>query len=141
MTLRPCPSRQLRGWILLVALGAGLISLLLPLSWVGHLALSALVLAQAAYSDWVQVRQRAPWSILAVQCNAQGWELELASGRRVSTRLLASSFIGQRLMVLNFAWKPWWALSLPLFSDSLQADQLRQLRVHLNITAGRSEMS
>lgn len=137
LCLAPRPSRQLMLFISLVHTGAVVISLMLPLAWAWQLVLLLLVLIHAGFSLWAQAWRRAPWSVRDARWDRHGWELELVNGRRLrAARLLPSSFIGQHLIVLNFALNPWQVRSLPLFADSLENDQMRQLRARLRAEGG-----
>ena len=55
-----------------------------------------------------------------------GWELTLGSGRRVQARLAPSTYVGPRLVVLNFRGPSWRRCSLVLPPDALDPDLLRR---------------
>ncbi|MBK1649753.1 hypothetical protein CKO36_14390 [Rhabdochromatium marinum] len=120
----------------LVHLGALIIVALVPGYALLRLWLAALIVLSAAWHLAVQGWRRLPGSIMEVmRSDAGDWELVLATGEVLPARLLASSFIGQHLVILNFALGHWRRLSLPLATDSLEAEVMRQLRAQLR--AGR----
>ena len=59
------------------------------------------------------------------------WVLHMQGGRTVTGRLLGSSFVHPRLLVLNFRTGRFFGRSLVLTEDAADADLLRRLRVRL----------
>ncbi len=105
----------------------------LPLGIHG-VALMLLVAASAGYVGYVHVLARAPWSIRSATWLVDGtWLLILASGRQLPAHLSASTFVSLPLVVLNFRCGWWYRRALPLFSDALDAGELRRLRQQLRI--------
>ncbi|EIC19876.1 hypothetical protein Thi970DRAFT_03482 [Thiorhodovibrio frisius] len=117
-------------WTLL-HLGAMAVIAALPLLWTFRVGLALLLGAHGYWSFATHFWRCLPWSIMQANRTCDAWELVLNTGEPVRARLLGSSFIGQRLMVLNFAVGGWRRLSLPLAGDSLDGELLRRLRVEL----------
>jgi toxin CptA len=112
----------------------------LPLSWLARLGLLGLVVGHGAWSVATHWWRRTPWSILEVSLGPEAWELVRRTGEVQPAALLASTYVGQRLIVLNFALAGWRRLSLPLASDSLDAETMRRLRVVLRwLNTSRAE--
>lgn len=137
LRLRPQWSRQLLLYWALAHGTALAIASVLPLPWLVRLTLLALIGCYGGYSFATHWWRRLPWSILEANSRADGWELVLSTGEPVQARLLASSFIGQHIMVLNFALigRGPLSLALPLAADSLDANLMRRLRVTLRAAA------
>ncbi len=133
LIVRPGLSRWLLGFWSLAHLGAILVILVLPIPGFHRLWLLACVVGYAGWIAVIHIWRRAPWSIMEAIRTREGWELVLATGEPVRARLLHSSFIGQRLMVLEFAVGRWRRLSLPLASDSLDGELMRRLRADLRM--------
>ncbi|WPL10877.1 MULTISPECIES: protein YgfX [Thiorhodovibrio] len=139
LQLRPVWSRQLLIYWALVHFGALALVTVVPLSpplppplsWSVRLGLVALVGGSAALIFANHLWRRMHWSIMEAVSHPDAWELVLGSGETVHARLLGSSFVGQRLMVLNFALGRWRRLSLTLAPDSLDAEPMRRLRADL----------
>ena len=135
LRLHPTWSWQLLMYWALVHFGALALVMALPLSpslsWSVRLGLVALVGGSAALSFANHLWRRMHWSIMEAISHPDAWELVLGSGEIVHAHLLSSSFIGQRLMVLNFALGRWRRLSLTLAPDSLDAEPMRRLRADL----------
>lgn len=138
LRLQPLWSRQLLISWSLVHGGALAVLALLPGNWVLRVGLLMLVLIHAFSSLQTHLRRQMPWSIVAASSTSRGWELVLANGEIVGARLLASSYVGPRLVLLNFAIGRWRRRSLPLATDSLDADLLRRLRVKLRFEAANA---
>lgn len=86
------------------------------------------------YQVLVHVLYRTPWSIRALTWQADGtWTIVLVSGARTEARLSPSTFVSVPLVVLNLHRGRRRHWSLPLFSDALDAEQLRRLRQRLRI--------
>nr|WP_242467483.1 protein YgfX [Thiocapsa imhoffii] len=92
------------------------------------------VLLSALHVGFVAVLRRAPWSICAALCQADGtWQLQLVSGAEHEAILLPSTFVSLPLVVLNFKLGPWTRRSLPIFADALEPDLHRRLRQRLRL--------
>lgn len=61
------------------------------------------------------------------------WTLTLVSGEQVEARLLPSTFVTPRFLVLNLRCGRWRFRVPVLVSDALELDLLRQLRVRLRL--------
>jgi len=135
--IEPRRSRRLAAFVLVTHLVAALCTCLLPWPW--PLVLIPLA-AGLIYQMRVHVLRRAPWSIRTLHWQADGsWQIELVDGSVLDARLLPSTFVGLRLLVLNLAVGRWRRFSLPLPGDSLDPEDLRRLRQRLRIEgAGRS---
>jgi len=136
LLVRPHPSRLLAGFVALshgLALG---IVLALPLGWAWGLALVLAIGLSAGWSVLTHIRPLAPWAVRQAVLGEDGWELTLGTGVRRTARLVPSTFVGTRLMVLNFRCPPWLRCSLVLLPDGLDPDTRRRLRVRLRLGAG-----
>ena len=133
LLLRPRPSRLLLAYLALSHLLGALVVVALPLSWPQRLGLGALVGISVCWGALTHVWPRAPWAVREALWGEDGWELLLGTGTRVQARLAPSSFVGTRLLVLNFRGPPWRRPSLVLLSDGLDADTLRRLRARLRL--------
>ena len=136
LRLRPAWSRQLLAFWASVFGGALSILAALPLPWLVRLGLLAPLCGYGILSLATHWWRRMPWSIMEASLGPDGWELVLATGEAARARLLPSSYIGQRLMVLRFSLGGWRRLSLPLAADSLNPELTRRLRVALRTTSG-----
>lgn len=131
LTIEPRASLRLAGFVVVVHLSAAICVCLLPWPW--QLGLLPLI-ASLAYQLAVHVLRVAPWSIRRAHWHSDGsWHIEFADGAQAEARLLGSTFIGLRLVVLNLAIGRWRRLSLPLPADSLDGADLRRLRRRLRI--------
>lgn len=97
--------------------------------------LLALLGLSASHAVMVQVLRRTPWSIQTALWQEDGsWVLALRSGEQIAAQLSPATFFSVRLIVLNFRLGRWRRAALPLFSDALDAEQLRRLRARLRIS-------
>jgi toxin CptA len=133
LLVRPRRSRLLAGFVVLSHLLAASIALALPLDWTWHWVLVALICSSAAWNALTHLWPRTPWSVREAALGEGGWEVTLGSGARRTARLAPSTFVGTRLMVLNFRCAPWLRCSLVLLPDGLDADTRRRLRVRLRL--------
>nr|WP_206171514.1 protein YgfX [Thiorhodococcus mannitoliphagus] len=105
-----------------------------------RLPLSLLVLVSFVHVLQAQVLRRAPGSIQVAIWQAGGdWQLTLNSGRTLTVRLSASTFVSVPLVMLNFRLGRWRRSALPIPSDAIDPGQLRRLRQRLRlqgVTAG-----
>lgn len=134
LSIRPTRSGQLAG--LLVALHAGSLVVVtaLPLHWLGQTALALLVLINLSYQTAVHLLRCAPWAIHELIWQPDdSWVIRLADGRELEARLAASTFVGVNLIVLNLRRGRLRTYSLPLLTDSLDAEQRRRLRARLRL--------
>lgn len=92
------------------------------------------VLAHLGWAWGMHIARWFPWSIREARWGAQGWMLTLTSGRTISVELTSQSFVSLGLIVLLFS-DGRFSRALVLFPDSLDAQQLRRLRVRLCETA------
>jgi toxin CptA len=135
--VRPRPSRLLAVCVVLSHILATLTALALPLDWYWRLGLLALVGGSAGWNALTHFWPRAPWAVREAVWGDDGWEVTLGSGARHPARLTASTFVGPRLVVLNFRCPFWPGCSLVLLPDGLDAETLRRLRVRLRLGATR----
>ncbi|MCB2263374.1 MAG: hypothetical protein LGR52_10655 [Candidatus Thiosymbion ectosymbiont of Robbea hypermnestra] len=142
LRIRPRPSRIL-AVLLLVTHGAALSALVaLPLDWYWRVGLGALVIASLVDTLGTQVLFTIPRGVREAIWGADGtWTLILVSGERVEARLLPSTLVTTRLLVLNFRCGLWRFRALTLPPDALAPDLLRRLRVRLRLwgAADRSD--
>lgn len=138
LLLRPRLSRRLAAFIVLTHAGALACILALPVAWTWRVAGLGLVALSGLWQGWTHLWPRAPWAVREALCGEDGWELTLGSGRRVQARLAPSTYVGPRLVVLNFQGPAWRRCSLVLLPDALDPDLLRRLRSRLRLgVAGR----
>jgi toxin CptA len=106
----------------------------LPLAWYLQLAL-ALVIVLGFVGAWrTHVLRGSPRAIRAAELDPEGaWTLRLADGRALAARLLPSSFVHPKLVVLNFRTGRLARRHLVLAADAADADALRRLRVRLRM--------
>jgi len=125
---------------LLATHGLGLsVALLIPLDWYWRCGLAVLVLAGLLHALGMQVLFMVPWAVREAIWEPDGaWTLTLVSGDRVETRLLSSSFVSPRVLVLNFRRGRWRSRTMVLASDTLDSDLLRSLRVRLRLWGAES---
>ena len=99
------------------------------------------ILCSAAWTGW---RHFGPGRIVHAERLADGnWQLRRADGWEGEARLLPSSVVASRLMILNFRFAgavlPWRrGQSLCLLPDSLDRDTARRLRVLLRFGRGQN---
>ena len=84
------------------------------------------------------VLRRAPWSLRDAPWQSDGaWLLTFASGREANGLLDPSTYVGVRLVVLNFRCGRVRRCALPLFDDAIHPEQLRRLRQRLRAEGGK----
>jgi toxin CptA len=138
LTLSPRLSRRLAAFVALTHAGAAACVLALPVSWPWRVAGLAAIALSGLWQGLTHLWPRAPWAVRQALLGEDGWELTLGSGRRVQARLAPSTYVGARLVVLNFRGPPWRRCSMVLPPDALDPDLLRRLRVRLRLgVAGR----
>jgi toxin CptA len=109
------------------------VMLMIPLD-VYRWPLLALIGGSGVHAVMAQVLRRTPSSIQSALWQTDGsWLLTLRSGAQLVAQLSPATFFSLRLIVLNFRIGRWQRAALPLFSDALDAEQLRRLRVRLRI--------
>jgi toxin CptA len=114
---------------------AGAIAVTLPLPWPWRLALAILVLLSGAWSAATHLWPRAPWAVREARWGEDGWELTLGTGQHRLVQLVETTFVGTRLVVLNFRGPSWRRYSLVLLPDGLDPQTRRRLRVRLRLAA------
>ena len=113
--------------------------LALPLGW-SAIPLMLVVVIGLLDALVVKVLMLAPWSIRAANWHTDGsWRLTLVQGREVEARLSPTTFVGLGCIALVFELGRWRWSTLPLCSDSLDAETLRRLRQRLQIEGGRRD--
>jgi hypothetical protein len=142
LRIAPAPSRRLLAFVVLTH--AASLAVLVPLPAPGagwRLTLGLLILLSLAYVTWAQVLRRAPWSVVAVDWNEQGWQASFADGRTRKVRLAPSTFVGVGLVILHLRVGGLWRPCLLLSADAVPADQLRRLRLllRLGLAGGRQD--
>ncbi len=136
LLVRPRPSRLLAAFITLSHTLAVVIALVLPAAWPVRLGLVGLVLVSAAWNALTHVWPNTPWAVREALLGEDGWELTLGTGDRHSAQLAPSTFVGTRVMVLNFRGPRWRRCSLVLLPDGLDAQTRRWLRARLRLGTG-----
>lgn len=134
----PRPSRRLLALVLISHLAGLAVTAGLDLAPGWRWALAALVLLSLGYQLVAGVWRRAPWSVCAARWDALGWQLTLRNGREREARLLADSYVGVGLVVLNFRVGRFRRATLVLTADALDPDLLRRLRARLRLR-GRAD--
>ena len=111
--------------------------IVIPLDWYWNAGLAAAVLASLVNAMAAQVLYQAPWALREATWKSDGaWILTLVSGQQIETRLLPSTFVTPRLVLLNFRRGRWRSRTMVLPPDTLDADLLRRLRVRLRLYGG-----
>ncbi|KAA6183804.1 hypothetical protein F2Q65_14725 [Thiohalocapsa marina] len=141
LRLRLALSRRLLGYVLLVHGMALAVLWLLPpeassLVWPMRLGVGALVLGSLGFSLWCHVLHRAPWSVVEVAHDDEGWVLTRADGGLEQARLLPSTYVGVGLVVLNFRVGRFRRRSVVLTEGAVSSEALRQVRVRLRTGGG-----
>jgi hypothetical protein len=135
--VRPRPSARLAGYLLVVHAAALAVVAGLPLDGLTRVTLAGVVLLGLTYSATAHLLYLLPWAVReAVWGPDGGWRLTLVSGRELEPKLLASTYVGVSLVVLNFRCARFWPCALVLAADSLGEDLLRRLRVRLRLEGG-----
>ena len=110
----------------------------LPLPWYLRLAVAVLIVLGFVGAWRTHVRRISPRAIRNAELDSEGaWTLGLADGRVLAARLLPSSFVHPKLVVLNFRTGLLARRHLVLAFDAADADLLRRLRVRLRMGGGR----
>jgi hypothetical protein len=136
LRLRPRCSRGLGLALVVLHLLAVAALWAVPLSGALRLLLLALVLASLAHGLWDRVLGRLPWSVREVRWSDQGWSLRFYNGRWRTARLLPSTLVTPRLVVLNFR-VHWLRYHHLLLTEAvIGPERLRRLRVRLRIERG-----
>lgn len=136
--LHPRPSRTLSVYLLGLHGVAMLAVIHLPLA---PSVLSMLIIAlllHGAWLGWSAVLRRAPWSIVALSWNAGGWMLTRADGQMRTACLLPSSVVTHFVVVLHFRDPARRRYVLPLWRDSVAAEDWRRLQVRLRLHGART---
>jgi len=120
-------SRYLKFYFLLVFCLLVIALYNIPLWWM----LKALLLTMGAMFIGFQFRKYAHDYRLTWADDNQ-WTVDV-NNQQSTAELQASSFISVRLALLNFKDEAGRSFSVPVFSDSINAEQFRQLRVRLRV--------
>ena len=134
LRLEPTPSTSLAQLLFISHSAAIAVVWLLPLAaWIG-IGLTALVILGWGHALMLHVWRLSGSAVIQVLSRADGgWELGLRDGRHEPARLLGSSFVHPRLVILNFAVSGWRRRHVVLPWDSVDEDALRRLRVRLRM--------
>jgi hypothetical protein len=136
LLVRPRPSRLLSIFLFTVhALGVAVV-LAVPLSSCWRLTLAAWVVLGGAWGALTHVWPKAPWAVREARLGENGWQLILGSGAKVAARLGPATFVGSRLVILNFRAAAWRRYALVLLPDGLDGETHRRLRARLRLDAG-----
>lgn len=131
LSIEPRVSPRLFWFVSLSHLAAMAVLLPLPITLSLKALLMLLALAGLCWNLWSVVLRRAPWSLVRAEWDDQGWWLETRSGRVFEARLQPSTYVGVRLVSLNFRVGRWRPCSLVLTQDNLGPESLRHLRAQL----------
>lgn len=125
-------SRRLAAYLVIAHAAALVVSLVLPIGFPWHLLLVVALFVSLAHSLYTHGWRRGARAVVKVEVQqGRPWVLHLRSGRAISARLLGSSFVHPRLLVLNFSTGRLFRRTLVLAEDAADPDLLRQLRVRL----------
>ncbi len=140
LRIRPRPSRSLAAFVAL-AYGATLsLVFVIPLGWYWRALLAVVVLSGLSYAFLAQVLYLVPRAVREAAWASDGtWTLTLVSGKRIEARLLPSTYVTERLLVLNFRCGSWQHRALVLLPDALEGELLRRLRVRLRLFGVQSD--
>jgi hypothetical protein len=112
----------------------------IPLDWYWRVGLAVAVLASLINAMAVQVLFLAPSALREATWKSDGaWILTLVSGEQIEARLLPSTIVTSRLVVLNFRRGRWRSRTMVLPPDTLDANLLRRLRVRLRLYGAEEE--
>lgn len=131
--LRPRLSLRLAAFIALTHSGAAACILALPIPWPSRVGGLGVIGLSGVWQALTHLWPRTPVAVREAAWGEDGWELTLGSGRRVSARLVPSTYVGTWLVVLNFRCPSWRRCSLVLAPDGLDPDLLRRLRARLRL--------
>lgn len=135
LLLQPRRSWRLSAFIGLTHALTLVVILMLPLDLITIILATAVVIS-AGLALRQHVFCSTPSSLQTALMLADGrWLLTWQSGATCAATLSAATFISQPLLVLNFQ-MGWRRAALPLFSDALEPEVLRQLRVRLKVVVG-----
>ncbi len=137
LDLRPRPSK----WLARILLGFHAVAAAVIVAGVANrwlLGAALILLAASAYGSYhVHVLRRSRHGIRRALWQPDGrWLLEDNAGVTAEAKLLPSSYLHPRLVILNFALlRGQLRRDLILLPDSLDFNTLRQLRARLRVTA------
>lgn len=110
------------------------VAIAIPLDWYWRAGLAVAVLASLVNAMAMQVLFMAPSALREATWKSDGaWILTLVSGEQIEARLLPSTFVTPRLVLLNFRRGRWRSRTMVIPPDALDADLLRRLRVRLRL--------
>lgn len=135
LLVRPRPSLLLAAYVVLAHGLCIPLTLALPLGWPWRLLLLVLIGLSAAWAVLTHLWPRAPWAVREALLGDDGWQLTLGSGARVEARLGSTTFVGPRLLVLNFRGSAWRRYALVVMPDGLEPEARRRLRARLRLEA------
>ena len=144
LRIRPGHSRLLAVFLLVTHALALAVVFAVPLSGYWRVGLAAVVLLSLSHAIGAQVLFLVPWAGREAVWRSDGtWTLTLVSGEQTDARLLPSTYVTQRLLVLNFRRGRWRSSAMVIVPDALDPDLLRRLRVRLRLwgAAGKSSTS
>lgn len=126
----------------LVSTGALLIVLLLVFSWQFKLALSLMIIASTTYTVLNHGLRILPWSFVCIIISAKGQvRFTQNNGESLKITILAGTVVTPYLTVLNGYCKEssfirrLFPHSIIVFSDAVEAESYRQVRVYLRWSA------
>lgn len=132
LTLELVPSRILFTGLTVCHLLALISLLICDLSVLMTLSLGMLIAFSLVLSYAWHGHRHSRWFVERVTCLADGnWILQTTDGRKHPGRLLDSTYVHPRLVILNFALDGIARRSVVLLPDSTDPDDLRRLRVRL----------
>ncbi|MCG6862996.1 MAG: hypothetical protein LJE70_17230 [Chromatiaceae bacterium] len=134
LRIRPRFSRLLTVFLSAIHGAALILVFAIPLDWYWQAGIATLVISGFVYAMGDQVLFMVPWAVREATWRSDGtWTLTLVSGEQIEARLLASTFVSLRLLVLNFRCGLWYSRTVVLAPDALDAQLLRRLRVQLKL--------
>ena len=139
-------SRQLLVLLLVIHLGAVVLTFYFDSSWAFKLVIVVSLLASMIVSlhkiGWLKFVPKDSWWLLRWQYvpllvwqSDNAWQISTGAGRRVSAYLLPTSTCYATFVALNFRIENelWWnrRISIVIFPDAIDKEVFRQLRVRL----------
>jgi hypothetical protein len=126
------PSLSLAAILLAAHLAAAAVVWMLSAPVLVAILMSLVIAASAVWTFAEHVLRIGRRAVTVAIWSADGaWQLFGVSGELAKTTLRPDSYVSLRLVVLNFASPPLGCRSLVLFSDSLDAEVFRRLRLRL----------
>jgi toxin CptA len=127
--------------------GALLIVLLVAMAWPLKLLLGLLILASTGYTVFCHCLRSLPWSIVMIKVNVKSqMQLIRQDGKQLEVTVLGNTVVTPYLTVLNcrhnqltFAQRLF-SQHIIIFSDAVDAEAYRQLRVYLRWTSFKTNL-